>query len=56
MPTLPLQLQHVPLLEHVAHQAAALAQEQLAFVAGHDARGVLAAVLQHRQRVIDAAG
>ena len=48
-----LELQHVPLLEHVAHQADVLAQEQLAFVLGHDARGVLAAVLQHGQRVVD---
>ena len=48
-----LQLQHVPLLEHVAHEADVLAQEQLAFVLGHDARGILAAVLQHGQRVID---
>ena len=31
----------------------ALAHEQLALGDGHDARGVLAAVLQHRQRVID---
>ena len=48
-----LQLQHVPLLEHVAHQAVVLAQEQRALVLGHDARRVLAAVLQHGQRVVD---
>ena len=30
-----------------------LAHEQLAFVAGHDAGGILAAVLQHRQRVVE---
>ena len=30
MPMLPVQLQHVLLLEHVAHQAVALAHEQLA--------------------------
>ena len=48
-----LQAQHVALLEDVAHQAVLLAHEQLAVVAGHDAGGVLAAVLQHRQRVID---
>ncbi len=48
-----LEAQHVALLEDVAHQAVLLAHEQLAFVAGHDAGGVLAAVLQYRQRVID---
>ena len=48
-----LQLQHVPLLEDIAHEADVLAQEQFAFVLGHDARGILAAMLQHRQRVID---
>jgi hypothetical protein len=30
MPTLPLQLEHVLLLEHIAHQARALAHEQFA--------------------------
>ena len=53
MPMLPLSAQHVALLEDVAHQAVLLAHEQLAFVAGHDAGGVLATMLQHRQRVID---
>ena len=48
-----LQPQHVALLEDIAHQAVLLAHEQLAVVAGHDARGILAAVLQDRQRVID---
>ena len=49
-----LELEHVLLLEHVAHQTRVLAHEQLARLAGHDAGGILAAVLQHRQRVIDA--
>ena len=48
-----LELQHVPLLEHVADQAVVLAQEQLAVVRGHDARGILAAMLQHRQRIVE---
>jgi hypothetical protein len=48
-----LELQHVALLEHVAHEPVVLAQEELALVGGHDPRRVLAAVLKHRQRVID---
>ena len=48
-----LELQHVVLLEDVAHQALALAHEQLAVGDRGDARGVLAAMLQHRQGVID---
>ncbi len=51
---LPLQLKHVVLLEHVAHQARALARVQLTFIGGGDAGGVLAAVLQHRECVVDA--
>jgi hypothetical protein len=47
-----LQPQHVALLEDVAHQAVALADEQPP-VLGHDAGGVLAAMLQHRQRIVD---
>ena len=49
-----LELEHVLLLEHVAHQPGVLAHEQFAVLGGHDARGVLAAVLQHRQSVINA--
>ncbi len=49
-----LELLHVPLFEHIAHQPWALAHEQLAFGNGRNARCVLAAVLQHRQRVINA--
>src|SRR5690606_33464863 len=43
---------HVALAEHIAHQPLAAHREQLAAIGGHDARGILAAVLQHRQRVI----
>jgi hypothetical protein len=49
-----LELEHVLLLKHVAHQTRVLAHEQLARLAGHDSGGVLPAMLQHRQRVIDA--
>ena len=48
-----LELDHVLLLKHIAHQPGVLAHEQLAGLAGHDAGGILAAVLQNRQRVID---
>jgi hypothetical protein len=47
------QLQHVALVEDVAHQAGFLAHRQLVLAHGHDAGRILAAVLQHRQRVID---
>jgi hypothetical protein len=40
------ELQHVPFLKNVAHQAAAFALKQLTLGAGHDARGVLTAVLE----------
>src|SRR5262249_15346292 len=49
-----LELDHVVLLEHVAYQPAALAHGQLAVAGGGDAGGVLTAVLQHRQGVIEA--
>ena len=48
-----LEPQHVLLLEHVADQAVVLAQEELALVRGHDARGILAAMLQHRKRIVE---
>jgi hypothetical protein len=48
-----LELEHVLLLKHIAYQAGVLAHEKLAALRRHDARGVLAAVLQHCQRVID---
>src|SRR6185436_21103730 len=40
-------------LEHVPHQAAALAREQLAVLDRRNAGGVLTAVLEHGQGVID---
>jgi len=49
-----LQLHHVMLLKDVAHQARALPDIKLAFARGHDARCILAAVLQHGQRIVDA--
>ena len=48
-----LELLHVVLLEHVTHQAAPLAHEQLAVEDGGDARRVLPPVLEHRERIID---
>ena len=47
------ELEHVPLLEHVADEAVALADAQASRVVRHDARGVLASVLQHRERIVD---
>ena len=41
------------LLEDVAHESAALAHVELALAAGGDAGGVLAAMLQHRESVIE---
>ena len=46
------QIDHVLVVEHVARQTVGLAQIQATFVAGHDARRVLAAMLQHQQGVI----
>jgi hypothetical protein len=43
---------HVVLAEHVANQALVLALVKTIMAAGHDARRVLAAVLQHRERVV----
>jgi hypothetical protein len=48
------EFQHVLLLEHVAHQPRILAHEQFAVLRGHDAGSVLTAMLQHRQRIINA--
>ena len=44
---------HVPLAKHVAHQTVTFAYAQALVAAGHNARGVLAAVLQNRQRVVN---
>ena len=47
------QLEHVLLAEDIAHQPLPLAHADKAIGDGDDARRVLAAVLQHRQRVIE---
>ncbi len=52
-PDVAAELEHVPLLEHVAHEAVALAHAEAARVVRHDARRVLAAMLQHRERVVE---
>ena len=50
-----LQLEHVVLLEDIAHESTALAHAQLALTrGGGDAGGVLAAMLQHRERIVEA--
>src|SRR6185503_6964860 len=48
-----LQLDHMLLLKHIANESASLAYVQFAFAGGGDAGGVLSAVLQNGQRVID---
>jgi hypothetical protein len=47
------QRQHAVAIEHVAHEAAALVQAQAVAVDGGDAGGVLAAVLQDGERVVE---
>ena len=47
------ELEHVLLFEDVAHEARAFARAQAPLEGRHDARGVLTAMLQHRQRVIE---
>jgi hypothetical protein len=42
------QLEHVMLLEDIAHQTLTLADEQLALLRGHDSGSILPAVLQYR--------
>ncbi len=44
---------HVPLVEHIANQTVFLAQEQPVPVAGHYAGGVLAAMLQDGQSIVE---
>jgi hypothetical protein len=46
------QPQHVPLLKYVSDQSVVLALMELVTVAGDDPRGVLTAVLEHRQGVV----
>src|SRR4029077_10088157 len=48
-----LELEHVMLLEHIAHEPAALAHAELAVAIGGDAGGVLATMLQHGHRIIE---
>jgi hypothetical protein len=49
-----LELEHVVLLKDIAHQAAAFAHAQLTLArGGGDAGSILAAVLQHRERIIE---
>ena len=47
---------HMVLAKHVPHQALALALGKPTAAAGHDPRGVLAAMLQHRQRIVNLGG
>jgi hypothetical protein len=46
-------LDHVTLPKNVANKAVALALTQAVVTPGYDARSILAAVLQHGQRVIE---
>jgi hypothetical protein len=46
------QLDHVPGSEDVAGKAVVLAKMQLIALAGHDARGILPAVLKHEKRIV----
>ncbi len=48
-----LQTQHMLLLKDVTHEPIALVNMEPAILLGNDPGGVLAAVLQHRQRVVD---
>src|SRR5690606_39894702 len=48
-----LEREHVALLEDIANEPGLLAQEELAVVIGHDAGGVLTAMLEDGQRIID---
>lgn len=44
---------HVALLKDIAHQAIAFPQMQLVPLTGDHARGILATMLQHRQRIVE---
>ena len=48
-----IQVQHVPGVEDITHQAFILAQVQTAAITRHDARGILTPMLQHGQTIID---
>src|SRR5882757_10295 len=47
-----LELEHVFLLKHIAYQPGILTHEKFTGLRGHDARRILAAVLQYCQRII----
>ena len=47
---------HALLVEHIAHHAIVLPHAQAAIIVCHDASGVLAAVLQGQQGVVQADG
>src|SRR5262249_42162275 len=49
-----LELEHVVLLEHIAHQTAALAAVELILAGSGDTRRILPAVLQHCHRIVEA--
>jgi hypothetical protein len=44
---------HVTLMEHIAYQTIILAQEESPLIAGYNAGGVLAAMLQDGQGIIE---
>ena len=48
-----LELEHMAGVKHIAHQAVVLAQVKPPVGAGDDPRGILSAVLQHRQCIVD---
>jgi hypothetical protein len=45
--------QHVPVTKHITHQTIALALPQAVLAPGYDARGILAAMLQDSQCVVN---
>jgi hypothetical protein len=49
----PPQLLHVFCLKHIFHETFALTLQELAVVAGHYARCVLPAMLEHSERVVN---
>ena len=53
MPACAEQRAHVAGAEHVAHHAAALVHVEVGAFGRDDARGVLAAMLQHQQPVVE---
>jgi hypothetical protein len=47
------ELEHVLLLEHVAHQTGGLVRAEAALKGGHDAGRVLATMLQYGQGIVE---